>query len=85
MNITDKPLSDSMETSEARGSAEQPPRWRVGRNVPINVYDENGRPVCQCHTALDARQIVEAVNHSLRVRDIVVEFEQDLAIETQEQ
>lgn len=35
--------------------------WRVGRKVPINVY-EGDRPVCQCHTALDARLIVKAVN-----------------------
>jgi len=35
--------------------------WRVGRNVPINVY-EGDRPICQCHTALDAKLIVEAVN-----------------------
>jgi hypothetical protein len=40
--------------------------WRQGRRVPINVYEdgENGesRPVCQCHTALDAALIVRAVN-----------------------
>jgi len=35
--------------------------WRTGRQVPINVYDGD-RPVCQCHTASDARLIVEAVN-----------------------
>jgi len=35
--------------------------WRIGRNVPINVYDGD-RPVCQCQTALDAKLIVEAVN-----------------------
>lgn len=38
------------------------PRWRVGRKVPINVY-EGDRPVCQCHTAEDARRIVAAMNH----------------------
>jgi len=38
-----------------------PNLWRVGTKVPINVYEGN-RPVCQCHTALDARLIVEAVN-----------------------
>jgi hypothetical protein len=36
--------------------------WRVGKNVPINVYGDEDRPVCQCHTALDARRIVDAVN-----------------------
>lgn len=37
-------------------------RWRTGTKVPINVYDGN-RPVCQCHTATDARRIVKAVNY----------------------
>jgi hypothetical protein len=38
--------------------------WRVGRKVPINVYDggPSDRPVCQCHTEEDARLIVNAVN-----------------------
>jgi hypothetical protein len=40
------------------------PRWRVGTQVPINVY-EGDRPVCQCQTALDARRIVEAMNRLL--------------------
>jgi|SRR5579863_7261394 len=35
--------------------------WRVGRKVPINVYDGD-RPVCQCHTELDALNIVAAMN-----------------------
>jgi hypothetical protein len=35
--------------------------WRVGKNVPVNVYDDE-RPVCQTHTAVDARRIVAAVN-----------------------
>ena len=38
--------------------------WRVGKNVPINVY-EGDRPICQCHTALDAKRIVAAVNGTL--------------------
>lgn len=36
-------------------------RWRVGTKVTINVY-EGDRPVCQCHTAIDAKRIVEAMN-----------------------
>jgi hypothetical protein len=36
-------------------------KWRVGTHVPVNVY-EGDRPICQCHTALDAKRIVEAVN-----------------------
>jgi hypothetical protein len=36
--------------------------WRVGERVPVNVYDDDDRPVCQCHTALDAKLIVKAVN-----------------------
>jgi hypothetical protein len=35
--------------------------WRIGNKVPINVYEDD-RPVCQCHTALDAKAIVDAVN-----------------------
>lgn len=35
--------------------------WRVGRKVPLNVY-EGDRPVCQCHTPEDAAFIVKAVN-----------------------
>ena len=35
--------------------------WRVGKKVPINIYDGD-RPVSQCHTAKDARRIVAAVN-----------------------
>ena len=37
-----------------------PDRWRVGKKVPINVY-EGERPICQCQTAVDARMIVSAV------------------------
>ena len=36
--------------------------WRLGKKVPINVYDDTDRPVCQCHTTADALQIVYAVN-----------------------
>ncbi len=35
--------------------------WRVGKHMPINVY-EGDRPICQCHTALDAKRIVAGVN-----------------------
>jgi Protein of unknown function (DUF551) len=38
--------------------------WRVGRKVPINVYDERDQPVCQCQTAAYAELIVKAVNLS---------------------
>lgn len=84
MNTTDKPVDLLAAPSEARGSAQRPPRWRTGRKVPINVYDENDRPVCQCHTAVDARRIVAAVNHRLRLGEIVVEFDQDLANESEQ-
>ena len=40
--------------------------WRVGSKVPINVY-EGDRPVCQCHTASDARRIVAAMNSRIEV------------------
>lgn len=45
--------------NDLKGSARQP--WRVGSKVPLNVY-EGDRPVCQCHTAEDARRIVSAMN-----------------------
>jgi hypothetical protein len=35
--------------------------WRVGKTVPLNVY-EGDRPVCQCHAAEDAERIVQAMN-----------------------
>src|ERR1041384_1702712 len=36
--------------------------WRQGTKVPINVYDSENRPVCQCQTTYDAAVIVKAVN-----------------------
>lgn len=47
--------------------------WRIGKKVPINVYD-NDRPVCQCQTAMDAKLIVRAVNKLLD-EDVVVDAE----------
>jgi hypothetical protein len=44
--------------------AERIERWRLGRNVPINVY-EGDRPICQCHTSIDAKRIVDAMNRVL--------------------
>lgn len=35
--------------------------WRVGQKVPLNVY-EGDRPICQCHTELDAHNIVASMN-----------------------
>lgn len=35
--------------------------WRIGTRIPINVY-EGDRPICQCHSVVDAKQIVDAVN-----------------------
>jgi hypothetical protein len=37
------------------------PLWRTGKKVNRNVYEGN-RPVCQCHTARDAKRIVDAMN-----------------------
>lgn len=42
-----------------------PRKWRVGRKVPLNVY-EGSRPVCQCHNPEDAQRIVDAMNAALR-------------------
>ena len=39
----------------------KPELWRVGKRVPINVY-EGDRPVCQCHSSMDAQEIVAAMN-----------------------
>jgi hypothetical protein len=36
--------------------------WRVGSKVLLNVYDDDGEPVCQTHTPDQARRIVAAVN-----------------------
>lgn len=36
--------------------------WRVGRKIPLNVYDGYGRPICQCHTVEDALAIVDGMN-----------------------
>lgn len=35
--------------------------WRVGKKVPLNVY-EGDRSVCQCHNEMDAALIVTAMN-----------------------
>lgn len=52
--------------------------WRTGSKVPINVYDENGAPVCQCQTVAYAKQIVAAVNYTFKVREAFEEFDRDL-------
>jgi len=36
--------------------------WKQGSKVPLNIYDSNGEPVCQCHDAEHAELIVLAVN-----------------------
>ncbi len=41
-------------------------RWRTGGKVKINVYDENGKPVCQCQSEEYATLIVGAVNAHYR-------------------
>lgn len=50
--------------------------WRVGRKVPINVYDGD-RPVCQCHNAEDAALIVAAMERDAKLaaaRELVREL-----------
>lgn len=34
--------------------------WRVGNKIKLNVYKDD-RPVCQCHNATDALDIVETM------------------------
>lgn len=40
--------------------------WRTGKSIPVNVYDENGKPVCQCQNAVQAALIVRAVNELIK-------------------
>ena len=42
--------------------------WKVGSRVGLNVYDGD-RPVCQCHNAEDAANIVAAMNGKVIVKD----------------
>jgi hypothetical protein len=42
--------------------------WRVGRRIPLNVYDDRDRPVCQCHSEAAAGLIVAAMNDRNRKR-----------------
>ena len=44
-------------------------QWRVGTKVPINVYDGDGDPVCQCHTEVAARLIVASVNQAVGISE----------------
>lgn len=50
--------------------------WRVGRLVPINVYDGD-RPVCQCHNEEDAVRIVRAMNSYRPGEKMLSELELD--------
>ena len=47
-----------------KDSESTPANWRVGRQIPLNVYDGD-RPVCQCHDLIDAADIVRAMNRKL--------------------
>lgn len=44
------------------------PRFRIGRSVPINVYD-NDDPVFQGHTPEKAAELVELLNRGDRFAD----------------
>lgn len=39
--------------------------WRVGTKVKLNVYDGEGRPICQCHNEEDAELIVSVMNAAI--------------------
>lgn len=54
-------LVRDLNAAKSAGGDRPPELWRVGKKVPINVY-EGDRPVCQCHTVVDAQRIVEAMN-----------------------
>ena len=47
--------------------------WRVGSKVPLNVYDGEGNPVCQCHSEVQSQLIVAAVNYARAVTNIVTQ------------
>jgi hypothetical protein len=44
------------------------PRWRVGRQVPLNVYRDNA-PMFQCHTPEQAAEVVELLNRGETERE----------------
>jgi hypothetical protein len=48
-------------TSRADSEIPERGKWRVGSKVKLNVY-EGDRPVCQCHSFIDADLIVTAMN-----------------------
>lgn len=53
--------TDESEIKTEAAKAVEGPQWRVGRKVPINVY-EGDSPVCQCQTPEYAARIVAAMN-----------------------
>jgi hypothetical protein len=73
--IAGQPAVPPGSDSALRGTCDEPPltsrdddsesalpgRWRVGSKVKLNVYDGD-RPVCQCHSFLDAMAIAAAMN-----------------------
>lgn len=52
--------------------------WRIGSKVPLNVYDEDGAPVCQCHYAGQAQRIVASVNRAEPYRKCGTELRRKL-------
>jgi hypothetical protein len=49
-------------------------KWRQGSKIPLNVYEDD-RPVCQCHTADDARRLVDAMNSIPVLREALEQVE----------
>ena len=47
--------------------------WRVGSKVPLNVYDGEGNPVCQCHSEIQSMLIVAAVNYANSDSNIITQ------------
>ncbi len=63
----------------ARGAALDPARlprpagglpWRVGRRIPIHLYDAQGHPLGTMLTVHDARRVVQAVNDYPQVVEV---------------
>ena len=42
--------------------------WRVGRKVPLNVYEDD-KPMFQCHTPEEAQRVAALLNEAEEMRN----------------
>lgn len=68
-----------MSDEQAMLTAEERPQWRVGRRMPINVY-EGESPVGQCQTPEYAQVIVDAVNSCTAHRATIEALQRKLGL-----